>query len=223
MVASIELTKCDLLSTKLVIPMECEGAYTPSDCTHALSRSPQLWNSYTGYLRDSFSLCQLVKPSGLANRQSIIVQHMDILLDRLNVAINTQESLNHHQYTQFNDLFNAIYIHLNHTTDHAINTLVAALDDLIDGSLNGIIDTFFSNLFSSIRSVVNLSILYYLLRWVYLLTISLFRLLKILIKIFKSRKPLKQHSPHKSHKLHYTRTPTTTSIPLNKRFFSAPP
>ncbi|TIA84461.1 hypothetical protein E3P98_00122 [Wallemia ichthyophaga] len=165
MVASIELTKCDLLSTKLVIPMECEGAYTPSDCTHALSRSPQLWNSYTGYLRDSFSLCQLVKPSGLANRQSIIVQHMDILLDRLNVAINTQEALNHHQYTQFNDLFNAIYIHLNHTTDQAINTLVAALDDLIDGSLNGIIDTLFTNLFSSIRSVVNLSILYYLLRW----------------------------------------------------------
>ncbi|KAF8331841.1 uncharacterized protein EI90DRAFT_3055606 [Cantharellus anzutake] len=73
--ASISMTLCEITTTeRLSVPLECqeyrnEAHYTFSDkrlskidtvqsqCVEALSRSAQLWTSYSGYLREIPQLC----------------------------------------------------------------------------------------------------------------------------------------------------------------------
>ncbi|PWN17948.1 hypothetical protein BCV69DRAFT_89183 [Microstroma glucosiphilum] len=65
--AAIALTKCDLATAGQTPPLECSGIQPSqgmgvernpaSPCVAALSRSPQHWSTYSGYLREIPMLC----------------------------------------------------------------------------------------------------------------------------------------------------------------------
>ncbi|SPO35817.1 uncharacterized protein PSFLO_01288 [Pseudozyma flocculosa] len=67
--AAIRLAACDLTSALQPLPLECSGILDAeanasqvgeqslSSCVQALSRSPQAWSSYSGYLRDVPQIC----------------------------------------------------------------------------------------------------------------------------------------------------------------------
>ncbi|CEH15021.1 Nuclear fusion protein, KAR5 [Ceraceosorus bombacis] len=58
--AAIAMTLCEISTAKLSVPLECTRLAEhsePSACVEALSRSPQLWASYSGHLRDIATLC----------------------------------------------------------------------------------------------------------------------------------------------------------------------
>lgn len=69
--AAIALTECDLATAGQTPPLECLGiqpsqqtgtdASSTSPCVSALSRSPQHWSTYSGYLREIPMLCFAIK------------------------------------------------------------------------------------------------------------------------------------------------------------------
>lgn len=219
--ASIELTKCDIISTNLVVPLECIDYAVPSKCTESLSRSPQLWNSYSGYFRDSFSLCQVIKPGSLLNRQSMIVDEFNEVLSRFRDMADKQELANEDYYTQFNELFRAIYIHLNNSIDIMSLGLVDRVDHLLQSTLNSSISQYTNTLISSLKLLVDLNLLHLLIKWslfgLYWLLTALFKFLKLFLRLFK----YKRHS-RPTKKLNYKRAHKNSKTSL-KRYSSAPP
>ncbi|GAK66040.1 uncharacterized protein PAN0_011c4262 [Moesziomyces antarcticus] len=63
MLASVQLTLCDLQASSQSVPWECQSpahemqAIGLANCVEALSRSTRLWSSYAGYLREIPQMC----------------------------------------------------------------------------------------------------------------------------------------------------------------------
>nr|CAG8480011.1 14716_t:CDS:10 [Entrophospora candida] len=66
---AIHLTKCEIATANLLVPMECQdfdreiGNNEVGKCVESLSRTPQLWTSYSGYFREVFHICFAVRYS----------------------------------------------------------------------------------------------------------------------------------------------------------------
>ncbi|KAI8907503.1 hypothetical protein DFJ77DRAFT_181475 [Powellomyces hirtus] len=57
---AVHLTRCEISTASIPIPPECQREATDLDvyaCVEILSRVPQLWTSYSGYVREVVNMC----------------------------------------------------------------------------------------------------------------------------------------------------------------------
>ncbi|RHZ79269.1 hypothetical protein Glove_150g71 [Diversispora epigaea] len=59
---AVQLTKCEIATANLTMPTECDDIDKEiGSCAESLSKTSQLWTSYSGYYREVFKMCFAVR------------------------------------------------------------------------------------------------------------------------------------------------------------------
>ncbi|KAI9015052.1 hypothetical protein BC832DRAFT_603752 [Gaertneriomyces semiglobifer] len=61
---AVHLTRCEIATANIPIPLECTGDHLDVNvysCVQTLSHVPQLWTSYSGYVREVSSMCFAIR------------------------------------------------------------------------------------------------------------------------------------------------------------------
>ncbi|TIC10698.1 hypothetical protein E3Q15_02955 [Wallemia mellicola] len=143
---AIELTICDIKTTKsLTIPLECIGEYDKSYCLDAISRSSQLWSSYSGYFRDSLTICQSFKPeiiqTEFLNNQLTILDYLTRLQQQLNTQIDYHEHLDKKLLIKMDYLLDNLLVIYNNSIFHLTNQMFDSHHSVVKST-----DMLFNNL-----------------------------------------------------------------------------
>ncbi|TIA88298.1 hypothetical protein E3P99_02695 [Wallemia hederae] len=185
MVASIGLTRCDVDSNHLGWPLECSDYLDSGDisaCTQALSRSPQLWNTYSGYLRDSFKVCQILKPQSTLNKELFVVNELAELMTKLQELLNREEVRSDEYFNHMNNLFKAIYIHLEKTADNVSAGVGDRVENILTNKLDSGVVRYLGGITRSLSLLFHYNLLLLLLTWLFK---ALYWLLRILVRLIK--------------------------------------
>ncbi|KAI8065728.1 Tht1-like nuclear fusion protein-domain-containing protein [Gongronella butleri] len=58
---AVQLTLCELSMSYVSAPRQCAPRLPIHTCVHTLASSPQLWTTYSGYLRESIHICFMLR------------------------------------------------------------------------------------------------------------------------------------------------------------------
>lgn len=119
---AINLTLCDIRSIKTFsIPLEClDDGSDMSLCIEAISRSSQLWSSYSGYFRESLTICQSLKSDLYQHYQLEVLNKLLALFDKFNSHFDKDLSVFNGKLKLQNSIIIQNFLNLNNKLDELL-------------------------------------------------------------------------------------------------------
>ena len=173
-------------------------------------------------------MCQILKPQSTLNKELFVVNELAELMTKLQELLNREEVRSDEYFNHMNNLFKAIYIHLEKTADNVSAGVGDRVENILTNKLDSGVVRYLGGITRSLSLLFHYNLLLLLLTWLfktlYWLLRILVRLIKCVVRALRPRKSRQRRIPNKSvpHIPTYKHNYSTRKHPQH-RFSSAPP